>query len=179
MDDLPDGTIYRTAAPIVVDRRLDEPAWFAAPSAKLLYDDRNLYVAFLCQDAHIGADHTERDSAVCVEIFVAPNPQTPVTEEWNGVGTRISTFLAGTPDDDSDTDFHWIVEAALPLENFAAVAPHTPPCPDDVWRIALNRCGGKTNPQYSQWSSSATEPPSFHGPSRFGRMTFPDRACPF
>lgn len=227
MDDLPHYTIYRTAAPIVVDGRLDEPAWFAAPSvgpfvfpwwsggaqeqtvAKLLYDDRNLYVAFLCQDAHIWADHTERDSAVClddcVEVFVAPNPQTPdayfnieinaigifldqfhpdgpqtpVTEEWNGVGIRISTFLAGTLNDDSDTDSHWIVEASIPLENFAAVAPHTPPRPGDVWRIALNRCGGKTNPQYSQWSSSATEHPSFHVPSRFGRMTFSDRSCPF
>ena len=92
-------TIYRADAPPTIDGRLDEAAWTAAPDvggfvfpwweagareqtvAKLLWDDEHLYAAFLCEDAHIWAEHTQRDSAVyrddCVEVFTAPNPQRP------------------------------------------------------------------------------------------------------
>jgi hypothetical protein len=31
-DDRPSYTIYRAAKPITIDGRLDEPAWFSAPS---------------------------------------------------------------------------------------------------------------------------------------------------
>ena len=77
-----------------MDGRLDEPAWVGAPAvghfkfawwqegdkeqtvAKLLWDDDHLYVAFICQDAHIWAEHTRRDSAVyrddCVQVFLDP-----------------------------------------------------------------------------------------------------------
>ena len=226
-EDLPTYTVYRAGTPITVDGRLDEPAWVAAPDvgpfqfpwwqsgkkeqtvAKLLYDDKNLYVAYLCEDAHIWAEHTERDSAVCrddcVELFVAPDPArpnayfniemnvigifldqfhpdgpgVPVKEEWNGRGIRIATSISGTLNDDSDTDQHWILEAAIPFENYAPAAKHAPPKPGDVWRVGLNRCGGKTNEQYSQWSPSHTPKPAFHVPERFGRMIFSDRSSPF
>ena len=69
-------SIYRAGTPITVDGRLDEPAWTAAPDvgafvfpwyengkkeqtvAKMLWDDENLYAAFICEDAHIWAEHT-------------------------------------------------------------------------------------------------------------------------
>ena len=92
-------TLYRAGTPVAIDGRLDEPAWVAAPAvgafkfpwwiegkkeqtaAKLLWDDENLYLLFICQDAHIWAEHTERDGAVhrddCVELFTAPNPERP------------------------------------------------------------------------------------------------------
>lgn len=226
-EDLPTCTIYRAGTPILIDGRLDEPAWVAAPDvgpfqfpwweqgkkeqtvAKLLYDDQNLYVAYICEDAHIWAEHTQRDSAVymddCVEVFTAPDPDrpnvyfniemnalgifldqfhpegpgVPVREEWNGKGIRIATTISGTLNDDSDTDDHWILEAAIPFQNFAHVARHTPPRPGDLWRLGLNRCGGRTNPQYSQWSPGVTEKPAFHVPDRFGRAIFSDKASPF
>jgi hypothetical protein len=226
-DELPTYTIRRAAMPIVVDGRLDEPAWLAAPDvgrfqfpwwtsgkqeqtlARLLYDDHNLYVAYLCQDAHISAEHKERDSAVyrddCVEIFVAPDPDRPaayiniemnaagafldqfrtgvagepVQGDWNAKGVRIATKIAGTLNDDSDEDQHWVLEAAIPLDNFAMLAKQTPPQPADRWRVGLNRCGGNTNPQYSQWSSSNTPKPAFHVPERFGTVIFSDRTSPF
>ena len=95
----PEYTIHRAATPIVVDGRLDEPAWTAAPDvgafvfpwhkggkqeqtvARMLWDETHLYVAFLCEDAHIWAVHTQRDSPVwrddTVEVFTAPNPDRP------------------------------------------------------------------------------------------------------
>ena len=220
-------TIYRARTTITVDGRLDEPAWLAAPDvgvfvfpwyesgkqeqtvAKMLWDDDNLYVAFLCEDAHIWAEHTERDSAVwnddTVEIFTAPNPERPhayfniemnvigifldqfhpegpgvqVKEEWNGKDIRIATSIDGTLNDDSDEDRFWTLEAALPFKNFAHVAKHTPPKPGDDWHLNLNRLGGKTNVQYSQWSASQTANPQFHSPDDFGRVTFSDIASPF
>ena len=223
----PEYTIYRAGTPIVIDGRLDEPAWVAAPDvgkfvfpwyeggkkeqtvAKLLWDDTHLYAAFICEDAHIWAEHTKRDSSVwkddTVEVFTAPNPDfprsyfniemnvlgifldqfhpdgpgVPVKEEWNGVGIQIKTSVVGTLNDDSDEDAYWILEAAIPFANFAHVAKHAPPHSGDVWHIGLNRLGGQTNPQYSQWSASKTPKPQFHSPDDFGRVMFSDRVSPF
>ncbi len=220
-------TIRRAATPIVVDGRLDEVAWVAAESvgefvfawheagkmeqtvAKMLWDDENLYVAFICQDAHIWAVHTERDSRVydddAVEVFTSPNPNERETyfniemnalgifldqfhpagpgsrtdEDWNGTGIDIKTTIVGTLNDDSDEDEYWILEAAIPFANFAPVALNTPPRPGDVWYLNLNRLGGNTNPQFSQWSASRTDRPAFHVPADFGRVTFSDEGSPF
>lgn len=213
-------TIARTSAKIVIDGRLDEADWKAAKSvgkfrfpwwkagkkeqtqAKLLWDDRNLYVSFRCKDAHIWGEHTKRDSPVyaddCVEVFTAPNPKSPnnyfniemnvrgafldqhhplgpgakVKGDWNAKGVKIAVSIDGTLNDDGDTDRKWILEAAIPFANFSDVAQHTPPKPGDVWHLNLNRLGGKTNPQYSQWSPSGTDGPNFHAPKGFGRVIF-------
>lgn len=115
--DKPTYSIYRAGTPIVVDGRLDEPAWVGAPDvgafvfpwyeggkqeqtvAKMLWDDENLYVAFICEDAHISAEHTERDSAVwkddTVELFTAPNPNKPQAYfniEMNVLGIFLDQF---------------------------------------------------------------------------------------
>ena len=226
-DQRPEYTIYWAGTPISVDGQLDELVWVTAPDvgafvfpwyesgnkeqtvAKALWDDENLYVAFICEDAHIWAKHTKRDTSVwkddTVEVFTAPNPERPqayfniemnvlgifldqfhpdgpgvaVEEEWNGEGIQIKTSIVGTLNDDSGEDQYWILEAAIPFQNFADVAIHTPPQPGDVWHLGLNRLGGKTNQQYSQWSASRTEKPQFHSPDDFGRMLFSDRASPF
>jgi hypothetical protein len=170
--------------------------------SKLLWNDEFLYVAFRCDDAHIWAEQIERDSPVyqddCVELFTAPNSVHPFnyfniemnvggafldrhhpsgpgkaeTPNWNARGVRIATTVDGTLNDDTDTDRSWMLEAAIPFANFASVAQHTPPHLEDVWHLNLNRLGGKTNPQYSQWSPGRTERPQFHAPQYFGRVIF-------
>ncbi|NEP91357.1 MAG: hypothetical protein F6K18_33690 [Okeania sp. SIO2C2] len=220
-------TIFSTSTPIIIDGKLDEPAWIAAPDvgpfkfpwwesgkqeqtvSKLLWDDDYLYVSFIVEDAHIWAEKTERDSAVfkddCVEVFTAPNPERPLTyfniemnvqgvfldqfhrqslgerktEEWNGEGIKIATSIVGTLNDDSDVDKYWILEAAIPFENFAEVAKNIPPKPEDIWYLNLNRLGGETNLQYSQWSPSQTPKPQFHAPQDFGRVKFSTTESPF
>ena len=220
-------TIYRADAPPTIDGRLDEAAWTAAPDvggfvfpwweagareqtvAKLLWDDEHLYAAFLCEDAHIWAEHTQRDSAVyrddCVEVFTAPNPQRPdayfniemnvlgivldqwhpdgpgkpVPGEWNGAGFRIKTAIVGALNDEAGKDRYWVLEAAFPLENFALSGAAIPPNPGDIWHLNLNRLGGRTNPQFSQWRASGTDYPNFHQPRGFGRVEFSAAASPF
>src|SRR5688500_14764372 len=95
----PSYTAYRVGSPITIDGKLDEPAWFAAPSVgefqfpwwksgkkegtvvKLLWDDENLYIANVSQDEFIAARHREHDGKIpeddCLEIMLAPNPATP------------------------------------------------------------------------------------------------------
>jgi Carbohydrate-binding family 9 len=112
---LPAYEIHRTPSPIVVDGKLDDPAWKNAPLAgrfhfnwwksgekeatdvKMLWDDDNLYVGFYCHDRHISAKVTQRHGPVsnddCVEIFLAPNPQKVgnyYTFEINAIGTMLN-----------------------------------------------------------------------------------------
>lgn len=218
--DLPEYAIQRTTGPIVIDGKLDEADWSKAKSvgdfqfawyqsgkkeqtvAKLLWDDKYLYVAYRCEDAHISATRTKRGSDVwfddCVEVFTSPNPDnvddyfniemnvngvcleghhpngvdTDAKPRWHAEGIKIATTVHGTKNEDADTDEYWTLEAAIPFAAFEGVAKHVPPKPGDVWRLNLNRLGGKTNEQFSQWSPSSTKQPQFHSPRDFGKVTY-------
>jgi hypothetical protein len=217
--------IYRAASPIVIDARLDEPAWRQAPPvgdfhfnrwksgekeptvARMLWDDDNLYVAYMCFDRHISARVTERHGPVsnddCVEIFLAPSPEKVTnyyTFEINAIGAMLNrcrtdwwtgpptwepdgvryrtTFHGLARKDESPDDSHWIVEMAIPLRNFARDAAHTPPRDGDRWRLNLNRTGGVTNRQSSTWSPIAPPSTSFHTPQAFGWVRFVKRQPP-
>jgi len=202
---------------IRVDGELNEAVWKTVPAvddfqfpwwtagkkektkAKLLWDDHYLYVSFVCEDAHIWAEHTERDSPVykddCVEVFLSPNPD-QLEDYFNiemnaqgvsldfqhpeGPGSKIpwdpklgiATTIDGTLNDDSDTDNLWTLEAAIPFSAFSHVAKNTPPQPGDEWRLNLHRLGGQTNPQHSQWNPAVSKKVLFHAPQFFGRVTF-------
>jgi len=166
--------------------------------AKMLWDNQYLYVGHRCSDAWITARCMEHDGPVarddCFEVMIAPNPDEPTTyfniewnvlgafvdgqrirkirREWDASDVRISGSYIGSLNDDSDTDKHWIVEVAIPFKNFNSVASHTPPRSGDRWNLNLNRHGGDTNLQYSQWSRADTPAPSFHTPHRFGHVIF-------
>ena len=216
----PEYQVFHTAGPIRMDGQLDEPSWIGAPAvgdfqfpwwkagakeqtvAKLLWDEKYLYVACICADEHITAQVKDRDGPVaqddCFEIMLAPNPNQPEVYfniEWNVVGGILDNFrphgphrprapkwdasgiqiagaVVGSLNDDSDADQRWIVEVAIPLANFADYATSIPPRPGSSWHFNLNRHGGKTNPQFSQWSPGDSETPTFHTPHRFGRIIF-------
>jgi hypothetical protein len=93
---LPRYEAKRAAGPIVIDGKLDDKAWEAAPplqlifpweaqtgakqktTVRLLWDDQFLYVAYDCEDRDIVALFTERDDPTyrddAVEIFLNPKP---------------------------------------------------------------------------------------------------------
>jgi putative heme-binding domain-containing protein len=172
--------------------------------AKILWDDDNLYVSWYANDRHISASVTQRHGPVskddCVEIFISPNPEKVknyYTFEINAIGTMLNrartdwwsgpptwepdgvkyrTSFHGLPKKEESTqDTHWIVEAAIPLKNFARDAAHTPPRDGDQWRLNLQRLGGITNVQASTWSPLPEGVRSFHTPEAFGSVRFVNR----
>ena len=222
-DERPQFTVHRADSDIRVDGRLNEAAWRNAATfenfkfpwwvkgkreqtiARMLWDDRFLYIAYECEDAHVSAEQTEHDSPVyqddCVELFTAPNAKRPqdyfniemnvngaLLDEhhpdgpgevkgpnWQSQGIQVATTVDGTLNDDSDTDHGWILEVAIPFANFEPATGKLQPSDGDVWHLNLNRLGGKINPQFSQWSSGTTARPEFHTPDTFGRVTFSSR----
>lgn len=135
-----------------------------------------------------------------VEIFVTPNPEDITayfgyemnangtfldymafdggeqrTEnihfEWESEGVRVKTTLDGTMNDHSDLDRGWVLEMAIPMENFRHLGGHIPPQPGDMWRLNLNRTKGHEG-QFSMWSDTGTETASFHHSAYFGRAWF-------
>ncbi|MBN1541342.1 carbohydrate-binding family 9-like protein [candidate division KSB1 bacterium] len=89
----PRYTCNRAAQPLLLTGRIDDPQWQKAEwidlvdavsgkraemetRVKCLYDDRYLYVAFICEDSHVWGTHTRRDEPIfdqeCVEVFLNP-----------------------------------------------------------------------------------------------------------
>jgi len=225
MSQPPAQDVYRTPSRVVIDGKLDDLAWHQAPvfsdfhfndwkegekektDARMLWDDKNLYVAYYCRDKHISAYVTERHGPVskddCVEIFLSPNPQKApnyYTFEINAIGTMLNrcrtdwwrgpatwepegvtyrtSYFGQEKKDEAPGDDHWIVELAIPFRNFVKDAAHSPPIEGDRWRLNLQRTGGRTNRQNSSWSP--IEPPNrgFHSPEAFGTVRFVDRTPP-
>lgn len=135
----------------------------------------------------------------CVELFWDPNPKDTSKRKYNmfeinclgnllsvyvgsgeNIKQRISRIMVphitqsikGTVNDDSDTDTGWIIEMAVRFSDYTELFDGLTPKDGDMWRIGMNRCGGKTNPQHSQWSPSQTEKPNFHRPEDFGEIFF-------
>ncbi len=91
---------YRTASPVIADGIFDEPAWSAAPwtdyfadiegsakpapkyktRAKLLWDDKNLYIAAELEEPHVWARLRQRDTVIFYdndfEVFIDPDGDT-------------------------------------------------------------------------------------------------------
>ena len=171
---------------------------------KMLWDDTFLYVAYKCNDKHIWADHYDTNSQTfkddCVEMFWNPNPEAGDKYkmfEINCIGNLLSVYnnfdrsiherdsrimvphiaqtIQGTVNNDDDIDSGWIIEMAVRFSDYPELSKREAPLPGDVWRVGLNRCGGKTNPQHSQWSPSQTPKPNFHVPKDFGRIIYGDK----
>lgn len=175
--------------------------------AKLLWDDEYLYLAHVSSDAHITARHMNHDDPIaeddCFEIMFAPDPRDSnhyfniewnvhggyidghrpegpagPRPEWQIEGLRIAGSYSGTLNNDDDVDRWWIAEVAIPFRSLSTWMPQSPPRAGSSWRINLNRHGGDTNLQYSQWSPGDAPQPAFHAPHRFGVVTFVNEESP-
>lgn len=101
---------------------------------------------------------------------------------WQSEGVKIATTYEGTLNDHTDVDRGWILEIAIPLENFRHLDGRIPPHGGDRWRGALNRTAGFKG-QFGLWSDTHTPKPSFHHAAYFGNLDFSSHqvgsaACP-
>jgi len=156
-------------------------------------NDKHIWAEFYDTNSTTYKDDT-------VEIFWDPSPLVKIPErkynmfEINCIGNLLSVYVGsgenisqrisrimvphitqsikGTVNNDEDIDEGWIIELAIRFEDYTEIYTGETPKNGDMWRIGLNRLGGKTNQQHSQWSPSQTEKPSFHSPKDFGEVYF-------
>ena len=120
-----------------------------ATTARLLYDEKALYVQYRCKDRHISCEHAELNSSVCrdscVELFASIEPERApdyFNLETNACGTmlmgfgpgregrnrirqetasriRIVTSVPGPTKEESPDDDGWWLAASVPFEALA------------------------------------------------------------
>ena len=216
----PEYVVHRAAGPLVIDGLLAERAWdraekagpfvrsldgkpcTAATEARLLWDDENLYVAFLAEDPNVAGEFFKDDEKLytsnVVEIFLNPSgeaargydeievaptnalfdasfvggPRQGMDLSWSS-RARHAVHVDGTLNDPRDLDRGWTVELAIP---FAALTgmPKPRPARGDRWKFNLYRLRqGPGQPGEGQ----AYSPPmrgDFHALDRFATLRFDD-----
>jgi hypothetical protein len=166
-------------------------------TARLLYDDQNLYVSFDCEDPNIWGTLFKRDDPIygqeAVEIFIDadgdqrtyneievspnntlfdayfPERRAGMDLSWDS-GTRSAVKFKGTINNPTDRDEGWTVEMAVPYARLAKV-PHVPPKKGDQWRFNLYRLDGDAGRQQGM-AFSPLFVGDFHHLPRFGRLNF-------
>lgn len=212
---LPEYHVRKTAQPPRIDGSLNDPAWAQATpvtlhnsfnggpvqrrtTARLLWDDANLYVAFDCEDPDVWGTLLERDEPIyneeVVEIFLDanadgrtynelevsphgtifdayfPSRRRDMDTSWDS-GMERAVKVQGTLDDPDDTDRGWTVELRIPFAKLAQV-PHLPPKQDDRWRFNLYRLEHLERKQVEGQSFSPLFQGDFHNLPRFGWLVF-------
>jgi hypothetical protein len=212
--------VHRAQGPIQIDGVLAESAWdraekagpflrsldgkpcTAATEARLLWDDENLYVAFLSEDPNVAGAFFKDDEKLytsnVVELFLNPSgdaargydeievaptnalfdasfvggPRQGMDLSWSS-HARHAVHVDGTLNDPSDVDRGWTVELAIP---FAALTgmPRPRPVRGDRWKFNLYRLRqGPGQPGEGQ----AFSPPmrgDFHALDKFATLRFDD-----
>jgi hypothetical protein len=206
---------------IKVDGKLDEKDWKDAPStgafvrtmdgqpaeqesvAKVLWDDKFLYVAFDVKDADVWTTLDKHDDKLwtqeAVELFIDPvgdgkqyvelqvNPKNTTFDSYlpgyrknqNDWDAKMKTAVKvdGTLDNRADTDKGWVVEMAIPLEDVRGKATelaNVPPKVGTEWRVNFYRLD---MPAGRPQQGTAWSPPmvgDFHALDRFGVLAFGD-----
>ena len=93
---------------------------------------------------------------------------------WHSEGVVIKTTYTGTLNDHSDTDEGWILEIAIPFDNFRHLGGRIPPRDGDMWRLNLNRTAGDRG-QFNLWSDTGTPTADFHRADHFGKAFFAEK----
>lgn len=215
---IPKLEIRRATTPIRIDGRVDEAAWKLAEAvvfqfpwqqqegakqkttARLLWDDTHLYVAYECEDADITAQFLQRDDPTyrddAVELFLNPRPAQSdgyfgfemnargvmydyiyflgrhLFKRLDLQGFELKTEIRGTLNSSADSDRGWSLELALPFSELEGLGGKTPLAGEE-WALNLNRWDG-TEPKrrLSQWSDSGLAAPNPHNAKRFGVAVF-------
>jgi hypothetical protein len=209
--------VHRAAGPILIDGVLTEAAWDraekasfvrsldgkpcgAATEARLLWDDENLYVAFLAEDPDVTGKYFKDDEPLytsnVVEIFLNPSGDLARYDEieiaptnalfdasftgrrqgmdlsWSS-HARHAVHVDGTLNDPRDVDRGWTAEMAIPFASLTGM-PKPRPERGDRWRFNLYRL--RQGPGQSG-EGQAYSPPmvgDFHALDRFATLRFDD-----
>jgi hypothetical protein len=206
---------------IKLDGKLDEAAWKTAAStglfvnsvdggkaaqtteAKVLWDDKYLWVAFQMQDSDVWSTLDKRDDKLwtqeAVELFIdadgdgktyvelQANPKGAIFDSYLpryrenqndfDSGMKVAVNVDGTVDNRNDADKGWTVEMQIPLaaaKGKEASMKNVPPAPGASWRVNFFRMD---LPQGKPQAGTAWSPPmvaDFHALAKFGELVFGD-----
>ena len=193
--------IARADSAVTVDGNLNEPDWGKAvfsgafrtregglamnqTAVKALYDDENLYLAFMCADRNPrelkAVARQEKDIFAAQDdvlaIFVQPDAATPLYYQmaFNSKGIQFDQRVKGG---ERDYDYHpawqaavavqdncWSAEVKLPFQAFGLAGRGDTPWRMNFFRVMRNSVLPPTEwcLAYGQW----------HSPDRFGRVEF-------
>lgn len=214
---LPEYRVRRASPAPVIDGVLEDAAWsLAAPitlvnsmngsparvrtTARLLWDERYLYVSFDCEDPDVWTTFTKHDEPLytqeVVEIFIDadgdgrtyneievnaanvlfdayfPERRQGMDLSWDS-GALTAVTVQGTLNDPSDKDEGWRVEMRIPIDRLAAV-PHVPPRVGDRWRFNLYRLEHHGRREVEGQAYSPPRVGDFHALNRFAWLVFED-----
>ncbi|HNT35743.1 MAG TPA: carbohydrate-binding family 9-like protein [bacterium] len=211
----------KTTSPPTIDGQLTDAAWADVPeiphfyescsgkvakyltTARLCWDNNNLYIAFRSEDPCIWGTLTKRDSAIfneeVVEVFLQPDPKDSIYYEFEVSPRNVkfdSLIRSVTPENRYSGNSKWTckgLKTAVFVEGTAAEKSEsdrfwqveiaipfkglkrTPPKTEEVWRANLYRIERNDNlTEFQAWSPTLTPRPNFHVPARFGRLIFKD-----
>ncbi len=201
-----------------IDGSLDDAAWSKAPSvelvgsfdgrkmklrttARLVWDEHNLYVAFDCEDPDAWGTLEKHDDPIyneeVVEVFIDANGDGRSYNEmqvsprnvtfdasfvarrsdlqaamaWQS-GMQTAVKVRGTVNDASDRDQGWSAEMRIPFSRLTEV-PNVPPRPGDRWRFNLYRLEHVVRHQAVEGQAfSPLFVGDFHHLPRFGWLVF-------
>jgi hypothetical protein len=173
---VPEGYVcYRTSDAIVPDGILNEKAWEAAPwtvyfrdiegsakpnprfktRAKMLWDDKNLYIAAELEEPHIWATLRQRDTIIFMdhdfEVFIDPDGDTQAYYELevNAFATEWDLLLLKAYRDGGPAVFGWDI-AGLEVGTHIYGTINNPRDEDKGWTVemvlplkAMRECSGK------------------------------------
>ena len=215
---LPTYTCHRVHSPVKVDGKLEEPAWRQAalftdlrlndgvtrPTAgtefRAMWDSRNLYLSFVCQDPEIIATVTKRDSGLydedCVEVFLSTGgdlrryfefelsprnvqmdasvfPTPDGTDKVVDYGWNCNGLQTATRRDGTGQNQRWTIEIAIPFSRIGR--DRKPPVAGQTWRANFYRIDYSPRPtEYICWSPMYGEA-NFHARERFGKLVFAEK----
>jgi hypothetical protein len=206
---------------IKLDGKLDEAVWKDAPTtgdfvrtmdgmkpdqkttAKILYDDKNLYVAFEIEDKDVWSTLTKNDDKLwtqeAVEMFIdadgdgktyvelQTNPKGAIFDsylpayrqnknEWTS-GMKVGVKVDGTVDVRTDVDKGWVAEMQIPLEAAKGQEKemkNVPPKLGTMWRVNFFRLDMPSGRPQQGSAWSAPLVGDFHALDKFGELYFGD-----
>ena len=153
---------HRATQPIVIDGKLDDPAWSEAPwtsdfvdiegsakpkprfrtRTKMLYDDKYLYIAAELEEPNVTGTLTKHDSVIFhdndFEVFIKPMPETESYYEFeiNALNTGWDLFLNKPYNQDGKADNSWDI---VGLKTAVAVQGtlNNPSDTDQGWTVEI------------------------------------------
>jgi len=195
-------SVWRSLRAVTLAPATGKPGRLQPTTVRACWSDTHLYLGYACRGRDFVSTFTRRDEPLyqqdVVEAFLSPpgdlrryfefefsprnvifdarvfNPSLrgradmKVDTSWDCEGLQSAVKIAGSQDDRSGRDRAWSVEVAIPFAGLGAA----PPAVGARWRANFYRIEYAHPTEFSAWSPTLVDPPSYHVSERFGWLVF-------